>query len=69
MCLYNAKGEDMQRWGSELDYTITIGLGVCEDLVVNTNGLLCTLPQKEPDPLHNNTGTQEGLDVYVSKVP
>ena len=67
--LVTSKGEDMQRWGAASDYTVTIGLGLCEDMVVNPNSLQCTLPKEEPDPLHNNTGHQEGLEVHVSQIP
>ena len=56
----------MKRWGTESDYIITIGLGVCEGLVVNTNGLLCTLPPKEPNPSNDNARHEDGLHVYVS---
>ena len=40
----------MQKGRTVNDYTVTIGLGQCEDLRLRTSNLLCKLPKKEPDP-------------------
>ena len=59
----------MQRGSMESDYTVTIGLGKCNDLKLTTNSLVCALPEIEPETLENNARTDGGLYVNVSEIP
>ena len=63
------QGEDMQKGSTESDYTVTIGLGKCNDLKLTTNSLVCALPEVEPETLENNARTDGGLYVNVSEIP
>ena len=59
----NLQGVDMKTGCTQSDYSVTIGLGLCEDLVLYTNSLTCRLPKEEPE-----TGSEEDHHVHVSQI-
>ena len=56
----------MEKGCTVSDYTVTIGLGQCEDLELNTNSLLCKLPEDEPESAASGSREDGVLQVDVS---
>ena len=56
----------MKRGWIMTDYSVTIGLGVCEVLDLQTKSLRCKVPKEEPKP-RTDASHNGSLQVMVSR--